>query len=523
MYKVVLRSNLIFFVLVLALAAVAVIYLPQFFPDYVLEVPSIALFAGEIGLSLLLALLVYESASTEQAVGLSFSILGLSMFVGSICNFICQQTQMLPDDFVLISWVELTIMNAAGLLGTFCLFRLEPTEEFRFVTIPAYRTSTAKPKPAEDALRKVAPKSGQPLPEPVEAVPDALKEEDFTPPEESPPIVAKATSGQRSESAKEILEKLDVARINNLEQQLHPAENISIESLFKEENQAARSGKPPSSQAQASAPPAEDHLLPLNKSLAEGATADMVVGQDTAGEVQTVAFNPNNLEEIDKLFGEFDVGVVSVADKGKPASKTVEAPANQLDSKANSQPAVVELISTSGVMKGFARLAPQAVNPDEPVGTMRTIGKMLLDVKAVENIINIGQQMGFSNRNTKAISEEEGTEIDQFLRELDGKQGVLGSLLIGYDGLVVAATIGDGLDSFTLGALSLAIYNHTGAVTKHLNLGKLRQTILQSAQTVAVLTSIPRGVLAVFADSNELGPLSGLLNAISISLEKQVD
>ena len=483
MYKVVLRSNLILCLLVLAAATVAVIYIPRFYPDNVLEVPSVALFAGEVGLSLLLALLFYESARTDQSMGLAANMFGFSMTIGAIGNFVCQSTQMLPDEFVMVSWIELAIMNLAGLIATICLFRLEPTEEFKFVTRPSYRQTSDKPKAEFDAVRRLTAKpTGTEPPAPVPPA-EGTKEQDFTPPAEvSPPLAAKVSSPNRSDSAKGILEKLDIARINSLEQQLHPTEDISLDNLFQDENKAIPSVKPLP----------DNYLLEIHDSAPESSAPDMVANEPSADEVQTAAFDPNKLEEIDKLFSEFDVDVTSVA--------------AETASKETKRQAVVKSISHVQDLKQFARLALKK-STDEPLGTMRTIGKMLLDVKAVENIIKIGQQMGFTAANARSITLEEGEEIGEFLKEIDGKQGVVGSLLVGLDGLVVAATIGDGLDSFCLGALSMAIYNHTAAVTGHLALGGLRQTILQSAQTVAVITSVSRGLLVVFADSNELGPL----------------
>ncbi|MGC8873556.1 MAG: roadblock/LC7 domain-containing protein [Chloroflexia bacterium] len=64
--------------------------------------------------------------------------------------------------------------------------------------------------------------------------------------------------------------------------------------------------------------------------------------------------------------------------------------------------------------------------------------------------------------------------------------GVVGSLLVGKDGLVVASTLLDPEDAEILGAMSAAVYGEVDKATKRIGVGSLSDAII-NAQDGAVL------------------------------------
>ncbi|MBX9880265.1 MAG: roadblock/LC7 domain-containing protein [Candidatus Obscuribacterales bacterium] len=409
MYKISFHPNTTLFVLTLAAAIAGVIFLPQLYPDFVVELPLIAFYAGECGLALLLALLFYENASTDQAVQISGGIIGFTMAVGVVGNlwggFTGQSTRMLPETFVLINWVQLGVMNVAGVLATVSILKLELKDQYKFVVGTIVKDA--------EAVRRVA--TPQDVTAKVEEAPE--KAEDFAVPGESvvdPTAFAQARS---TESVKDILEKLDVERIDALEKQINP-EQVSLEHLFGEESRAAQAAK------------------------------------DASGE-----------------------------GKGKE-------------------------------LKDFGRLNPKAAKPDsQPPGTMRTIGKMLLDSQAVETIIRSGEQGGLST--AKIITEDKGQELTTILQKLRNFPGVTGCLIVGHDGLVISSTLESDMDSFSQGAMALAVFSPSGNAIKKLEFGNLKQLIAHTADKLTVFSEVPNGILIVFSDYAETGSIVGLLDAVS--------
>lgn len=573
MFKIVRRKNLVFFFVALALGIALGIYVPSLFPDKMVEVPYIALYAGEIGLSLLLALLVYESASTLQSLRLAAALLGFIMFIGGSINAAAQVTQMLPESFVLISWIQLAFMNVFGILCCLSFLKLEPTERYHLVMgQPQRRMGIPEPGPAPEtyATRSVAPRSAV-----------ATESEDFTPPEEMVPKqpaasetaeaaeageAAPASPASKAESAKGILDKLNVDRINQLEQSLNPAQ-ISLESLFdehtvapkKEQAQSASfqmKGRDVSEMPKSTTITDAEHLLrgeveaaapseisqvmesvsqivsePPAK-VAESASEvrqEPIVAKEPAPQVvaptSTISpdapmkiFEKNIAEDIDKLFaGVAEDAPAPKASEPQPvvAQKAAEpfvAPAVAAPVPAQEKQAPPEQTEFTEYdrlsLKGKAPLEGQAA------GTMRTIGKMLLDIKAVENIINGGESRGLHSPTACVINTVQGQIIQDMLCKINTHPGVSGSLIVGHDGLILASTMEAEMEAMSTGALALAIYNHTHSVSKKLSWGKFKQTILSSKDKVAILTDTDRGILAVFADKQEFDKLSGLLEAL---------
>src|SRR5271170_6528686 len=111
MYNLVINSNRVLVVLALAAGLASIIYFPGKYPQQIVEIPLLALFAGELGLALFCSLLFYENAAPPQIIKLAASIFGFEMLVGTVGNWSGQLTQSLPDSFVLVSWVQLIIMN----------------------------------------------------------------------------------------------------------------------------------------------------------------------------------------------------------------------------------------------------------------------------------------------------------------------------------------------------------------------------------------------------------------------------
>jgi predicted regulator of Ras-like GTPase activity (Roadblock/LC7/MglB family) len=178
-------------------------------------------------------------------------------------------------------------------------------------------------------------------------------------------------------------------------------------------------------------------------------------------------------------------------------------------------------------VKEFGRLSTRSgslKSAPEAVGTMKTIGKLLLDVKAVENIIKSGEtkKIGSGLSTAKIISAARGEGIRNILVAINGYEGVAGSLIVGHDGLVIASTVGTGWDKDMLGALSTALLSTSNLATKKLEIGKLKQMVLLTKLTTdqgdvmktTVLTDVEVGILAVFLEQTDLTKIDGLLTTI---------
>lgn len=176
-------------------------------------------------------------------------------------------------------------------------------------------------------------------------------------------------------------------------------------------------------------------------------------------------------------------------------------------------------------MKEFGKLSANAAKkPDagEEQGTMKAIGRQLIDVQAVENIIKAGEKrnkLGSGITTARVISAARGEGIQTLLQKIDTYDGVAGSLIVGHDGLVIASTLKTGIDKEMMGAMCTAMHSHLDIATKKLSLGKLNQAIFKDCEeNLTVLTSVAVGILAVFVDQGQFDKINGLLEAIEVTI-----
>ena len=176
-------------------------------------------------------------------------------------------------------------------------------------------------------------------------------------------------------------------------------------------------------------------------------------------------------------------------------------------------------------LKEFGRLSTKsAVEPKlegKSVGTMKTVGKLLLDHEAVEQIIKTGEEkkrLGKDLATARIISANRGAGITELLNKIDSYDDVSGSLIVGHDGLVMASTVEGEYNKDILGALSTALLSTSNLSTKKLEIGKLRQMVLLTdlagVSKTTVLTDVDVGILAVFVETTDVTKIDGLLDTI---------
>lgn len=85
----------------------------------------------------------------------------------------------------------------------------------------------------------------------------------------------------------------------------------------------------------------------------------------------------------------------------------------------------------------------------------------------------------------------------QIVEDLLRVDGVIGSLLVGKDGLVVASTLQEPEDAEVLGAMSAAVYGEIDKSTKRIGVGKLQDAIIDAEQGSILLLEAQQLILVV--------------------------
>jgi predicted regulator of Ras-like GTPase activity (Roadblock/LC7/MglB family) len=610
MYKLSRRKNLIPFGVLLAVGAGACMFVPPMFNDKLLDVPAFALFPAEIALVMMLSVLVFENATPVELLKLAFTMLAMTMFLGGMGNVWGKSSQTLPDQTLLLNWVQLICMNVGGLIATVALYQTRAGASEQNVSV----------RPT--AIREVA------------------RDEDDDDEEDDEEELVAAANGPKpasGESVEDIISKLDISRIMRLEKAITKpnSSNMSLDSLFAEESQAAAKsstadvsasggldnllGGGTGSGTAVKAPPALDEPkagwatndieteavpavepdwstadsaiptptstpaideggkdeekedLPVGEPPSEDAAAakadgarlfdDMSLGGDledlfadlaqgasnddlTAEKLAEVRASAPTVEDVVEETKPADQKLMDVSDDdiddifanivGEEEEKdqvadflddVAQAPAAKEEPKAPDVVAPSTGTQTTGPkeVKEFGRLSVGATSKIEPAapGTLKTIGQMLLDTQAVENLIRNAEVKGdtapgakITSATAKVVSAARGADIQSMLDKIAEHELIDGCLVIGKDGLLIGATQSLGMMRDVYGVLALGIHSTTNLGTKKIDMGELRQSIFRGGDKFSILTEIGIGMLAAFGDKWDLYRIDGVLDHI---------
>jgi len=252
---------------------------------------------------------------------------------------------------------------------------------------------------------------------------------------------------------------------------------------------------------------------PMPTSLVETGDRIPVISAEPKSAKQTGDMPAMSKEQAAKI--KDDIEKQAAEDEDSEEEESVEAEAAPVSpEKAKLQKELKEF----GTLSTRSAKAPKAQG--ESVGTMKTIGKLLIDNQAIENIIKAGEQrkLGQNLSTARIISSARGQGIMELLHKIDQYEGVFGSIIVGHDGLVMASTLKEGWDKDIMGALSTALLSTSNLTTKKLEIGKLRQMVMLTKdgdkEKTTILTDVDVGILAVFVEETDISKIDGMLDTI---------
>lgn len=145
-----------------------------------------------------------------------------------------------------------------------------------------------------------------------------------------------------------------------------------------------------------------------------------------------------------------------------------------------------------------------------------SIGKMLVDQNALEEIIKKAEKGGKAGlTTTQVITAVKGRSLDTLLVDINNINGIMGSLIVGKDGLVIANTMPPDIDKDLVGALTSSLFSNLDGQIKKMKKGNLKRLTVETEIGTYVLTEIEMGTLVVFSDEHEKIQLGEVFKAIS--------
>lgn len=111
-----------------------------------------------------------------------------------------------------------------------------------------------------------------------------------------------------------------------------------------------------------------------------------------------------------------------------------------------------------------------------------------------------------------------GVNLNGLLQAVDRTSGVAGSLIVGYDGLIIASSLPTEIDADYLGAQATNLFMGNRTQLEKMRRGELRRIILETASGAMLVTAADMGILVVVSHEGRAMDIGGVMAAIGGAL-----
>jgi predicted regulator of Ras-like GTPase activity (Roadblock/LC7/MglB family) len=167
-------------------------------------------------------------------------------------------------------------------------------------------------------------------------------------------------------------------------------------------------------------------------------------------------------------------------------------------------------------IEGIGKLdsKPDTANEAAP-GKIAAIGKFLLDQQDLTRIGTIAKE-DLSDSKVRVLTLEAAEEINKLLQHISTLPYVVGSVIVGHDGILIANNMPKELDAESIGIWSLAIYvGTTNAIKKIGGHNHLHQLVGTSPQGYLVIADFGGGILVTVSNGTGTDKLIPLMRTIT--------
>lgn len=146
-------------------------------------------------------------------------------------------------------------------------------------------------------------------------------------------------------------------------------------------------------------------------------------------------------------------------------------------------------------------------------GGIQSLGKFLLDPASVSAIGQIIEG-GSSNPQRRVLTIEQANDLAECLARLGSNPFVAGSLVIGYDGLLLAKALPPDMDCETMTSFTLATYMSSVEIVRRMGHAKVRQLVSQTEHGYVIFSDFGHGILVTVTNKGNTDSLLPLLDDV---------
>lgn len=105
-------------------------------------------------------------------------------------------------------------------------------------------------------------------------------------------------------------------------------------------------------------------------------------------------------------------------------------------------------------------------------------------------------------------------EINRLLKHIATQPGVVGSVIVGHDGVLIGNNLPEHLDAASIGIWSMAIYVNTINISKNLGHNYVHQVVQRTEHGSMIIAAFGGGILVTLSNAHETENLIPLLLSI---------
>lgn len=163
---------------------------------------------------------------------------------------------------------------------------------------------------------------------------------------------------------------------------------------------------------------------------------------------------------------------------------------------------------------GIGRLSSATGNEqDTGSGKINSIGKFLLDQQDQEQLGKLTQNV--AEGKVRVLTMDAADEIYKLLNHIGTLPGVLGSCIVGHDGIPIANNLPQEYDPETVGATSLGIYFNTTNTIKKMAHNHLHQLVACTQYGFLIIADFGGGILITVSNARQTEHLIPLMRSIT--------
>lgn len=177
---------------------------------------------------------------------------------------------------------------------------------------------------------------------------------------------------------------------------------------------------------------------------------------------------------------------------------------------------VISAITPAPKIEGIGRLDASADNSnDQGSGRIAAIGKFLLDQKDLDKIGKLTSS-DLAEGKLRILTTEASQDLQELLGQIGKQAGVLGSVIVGHDGLLIANTMPQDMDAESVGVWALGVYMNTEHVTKKMGHDRVHQVVSRTPKGYVVIADFGGGLLVTLTEGNDTDQLIPLMRTITL-------